>query len=118
VKSAPWLQALRATIAKAPPSDSPAAVRLALEDVDNATSTKSELEIGYGPKHPEVVVVKARLDEANETLAKALADADAQLAARLAAPPRAPDAAAISRRAELADRARELRREYERLRAQ
>lgn len=112
------LQALRTTLPKMPSSDAPAAVRLAVEDVDDATSTRSELEIEYGPKHPDMIAVTARLDEANAVLAKALADADAELAARIASPPRAPDAAAIARRAELADQARELRREYERLRAQ
>jgi uncharacterized protein involved in exopolysaccharide biosynthesis len=112
------LQALRTTLPKAPSSDAPAAVRLAIEDVQDATSTRSELEVAVGPKHPDMITVTARLEEANAALAKALADADAELAARIAAPPKAPDAAAIARRAELADQARELRREYERLRAQ
>jgi hypothetical protein len=112
------LQALRATLPRAPSSDAPAAVRLAVEDFQDATSTKQELELVVGPKHPDMITVTARLDEANSALAKALAEADAELAARIAAPPKAPDAAAIARRAELADQARELRREYERLRAQ
>ncbi len=110
------LQALRSTLPKMPSSDAPAAVRLAVEDVQDATSTRSELELVVGPKHPDMITVSARLEEANAVLAKALADADAELAARIAAPPKAPDAAAIARRAELADQARELRREYERLR--
>ena len=73
------------------------------------------LEGDVGPKHPDMIAVNAELEDAHAELARAVADADAELAARIVAPPRAADPKVIARRAELADQARELRREYEQL---
>jgi hypothetical protein len=109
------LQALRATLPTATPSDSPADVRLAREQLVELTWTQHELSLDFGPKHPDMVVATARLEEAKAALTSALAAADNELGARIAAPMKQPDSAAIARRAELADQARELRRAYERL---
>jgi hypothetical protein len=107
------LVAVKATLSKAPASDSPAEVQVAAEQLVDAQWTFGELQPVVGPKHPDMVLAVARLDDARAALAKAIADADAELTARIAAPVRTIDTAAIARRAELAEQARELRREYE-----
>ncbi len=107
------LRALHATIAKAPSSDSPAAVQMAVERLNDLMWTHAALVDVVGPKHPGLVVVTAQLDEATKAKAASLAAADAELAARISAPTRLPNNAVITRRSELADAAREMRREYE-----
>jgi hypothetical protein len=109
------LQALLATLPTGPSSDSPADVRVAHDELTELLWTYGELTLDFGPKHPDVVVATARLDEAKAAMTKAIADAETELSARIAAPVKHADNAAIARRSELADQARELRREYERL---
>lgn len=106
------LEAIRKTLAT-PSSESPANLRVAHETLRAARVAHDDLASYAGPKHPDMVRASAQLVEATTALDVAIKDADAALTARIAAPTRTPDGAAIARRSELADNARMLRDEYE-----
>lgn len=106
------IRVLRAMIAGAEhadalPSDIPAGLRLAFDERLAARDAYADLARDLGPKHPELIAARVRLDEATRALPAAR---DAALHELDAPPPRAVD---ISRRAELAARARALRAAYE-----
>ena len=93
--------------ADALPSDVPAGLRLAFDERLAARDAYADLARDFGPKHPELIAARVRLDDATRALPLAR---DAALHELDAPPPRAVD---ISRRAELAARARALRAAYE-----
>jgi uncharacterized protein involved in exopolysaccharide biosynthesis len=111
------LRAQRATLALAP-SDAPAEVWLAAQDIADV-SRELETMVDLGPKHPERVRAEAELADAKRRLTTAITLATSELDAELArldsttAAEIAIDAAKVSRRAELAAQARELRHAYE-----
>ena len=111
------LRALRTTLALAP-SDAPAQVWLAAQDIAHA-SRDLETMVDLGPKHPDRLQVEAELAAGKHRLESAVAAATAEIDAELArldsttSAPFSIDAAKIARRAELATQARELRRAYE-----
>jgi hypothetical protein len=111
------LRAMRATLALAP-SDAPAEVWLASQDIARV-SHELEAMTGLGPKHPDRMRAEAELAHAKAMLASATTSASREIDAELArldsttSAPLKIDPAKISRRAELAAHARQLRRAYE-----
>lgn len=108
------IHALRHLITDAPlsdamPGDVPAALRLAFDELVAARDAYADLSHDLGPKHPELIAARERLDAA----LRALPAARAAALHELDAPP--PRGVVISHRAELAARARLLRAQYEAL---
>jgi len=102
------------------PSDAPTDVRIAALRVAEARRKIEAAEQSLGPKHPDMVVLETALSAARERMQKAATIAEATLAATIAAldaqrTPRS-NPARLARRAELAARARDLRREWDALR--
>jgi len=122
------LRALQQTLARfaldaVVPSDAPTDVRIAALRVAEARRKIEAAEPSLGPKHPDMVELKTALSAAHDRMKKAATTAEATLAATIAAidAQRAPrsrpaDQAQLARRAELAARARDLRREWDALR--
>jgi hypothetical protein len=103
------------------PSESPADLRVAAARVVEARGKLDGAAHTLGPKHPDMVVLQNELAAARDALSAAVAQADTRLAAELAAPDarvvvKATGTANLARRAELATRARDLRREWDALR--
>ncbi|HEU0033772.1 MAG TPA: hypothetical protein VFQ53_24260 [Kofleriaceae bacterium] len=103
------------------PSDAPAEVRVAGTRIFDAQLQIDVAGPNLGPKHPEMIQMVATLAAARETMRSALVQADAALAREIAAldgngTKVVVDPARVSRRAELAARARDLRREWDALR--
>lgn len=103
------------------PSEAPAEVRVAATRVADAKQRIDVTGPNLGPKHPEMIAMLAELAKARELLRDKIARADAALARELASLDGAHvrpviDPARTARRAELAARARDLRREWDVLR--
>jgi len=100
------------------PSDAPAEVRVAALLVDEAMLRVDLATPILGPKHPEMIALHAELSAVRDAFHAAASAADAALAREIAAldAPRARpavDPARLARRAELAARSRDLRREWD-----
>jgi hypothetical protein len=100
------------------PSDAPADVRVAAMRLDAVTRRLELAAPELGPKHPEMIALQAELGEARDALLTARGTAELALAHEIAALdlPRARpevDPVRLARRAELAARARDLRREWD-----
>ena len=103
------------------PSDAPTDVRIAALGVAEARRKIEAATPSLGPKHPDMVVLQHAHVAARERLYKAARSAELALTAAIAAleahrQAPSPDRARLARRAELAARARELRREWDVLR--
>ncbi len=104
------------------PSDAPADVRVATLRVTEALRRIEVAAPSLGPKHPEMIALAAESSAARAALRTAIAAADTQLLREIATldspRPRGPEIepARLARRAELAARARDLRREWDALR--
>ena len=111
-------RALRQTLATGVPSDAPAELRMAALRV---TDLAHAIDVGskeLGPKHPEMVRLTAEQATARDRLQSTLASTEAALDREIAAldhrkTPAPIDPAKLARRAELAERARELRKELD-----
>jgi hypothetical protein len=103
------------------PSDAPTDVRIAALRVAEARRKIEAAEPSLGPKHPDMVELQTALGAARDRMQKAATSAEATLARAIAAleahraTPKS-DPARLARRAELAARARDLRREWDALR--
>jgi hypothetical protein len=118
------------------PSDAPAEVRVAATRVAEAKLRVELAAPSLGPKHPDMIAMATELAAARDALRAAVSDADARISREIAAldsprarpaiDPRASaplpakpagfpliDPARLARRAELATRARDLRREWD-----
>jgi len=117
-------RALQATLARSDavvPSEAPAEVRVAATRVAAASRLVDAASPNLGPKHPDMIALHAELAAARDGLRTAVTAADAAIAREIVAldaPRGRPivDPARLARRAELAARARELRREWDALR--
>lgn len=106
------------------PSDAPTDVRIAALRVAEARRKIEAAEPSLGPKHPDMVELQTALATARARMQKAATTAEATLTASIAAldaeraaPKSARSTGArLARRAELAARARDLRREWDALR--
>ncbi|MEO8701786.1 MAG: hypothetical protein ABI867_17205 [Kofleriaceae bacterium] len=103
------------------PSDAPVEVRIVASRLAALTIRIETASRAYGPKHPEMIAMQAELGAIRDALRDAVTTADAALTREIAeldirkAVP-AVDPTRLSRRAELAARARDLRREWDALR--
>ena len=119
------LRALQQTIARfaddaVVPSDAPVDVRVAALRLAEAHRKIDAASPSLGPKHPEMVVLKTELAAARARMQTTLTAAEAALAASITALDSSrsasrskPDPSRLARRAELAARARDLRREWD-----
>ncbi|MEJ7601664.1 MAG: hypothetical protein WKG01_27430 [Kofleriaceae bacterium] len=102
------------------PSDAPTALRVAVLRVATARQRVDAAQRTLGPRHPEMRELDVALAGAREQLQAAVIAAREAIASwiiALDAPQRGTaDPARLARRAELAARARELRREWDALR--
>jgi hypothetical protein len=95
-------------------------LRVAVDRAADIASELDELAPYLGPKHPDMIRLRIERDEAVDAIKSAVAAADDQIAreiAQLDAPrtPPAIDGGKLVKRAELAARARDLRRELDAL---
>jgi hypothetical protein len=102
------------------PTDAPANVRIVADTVAELTH-QLQASPELGPKHPTIVALRARLEAAHHAMHDATIAAAADLGHQIVALQRtqkvqALDPAKLSRRAELAARARDLRHELDALR--
>jgi hypothetical protein len=119
-------RALQATLARFAsdgivPSDVPAELRVAAARVAEAKQRIDAAAHTLGPKHPDMIAMHADLAAARDALRDAIALTDAAITREIVAldAPRARplvDPARLARRAELAAKARDLRREWDALR--
>jgi hypothetical protein len=94
-------------------ADPSASLRVAAERLREALWNRQELSRVLGPKHPDAVAADALVDARTADAASAMGAEATDLTLQIDAAPRAPDPSLIARRGQLAERARDLRREYE-----